>query len=104
MNGNLQPFKCEGPARPAVQRREHAMSNHYEVTSSIPMPLGKRKYPLPELNVGDSFAVEAPTQEALRNIVLTLRTRAYRVGVERGMKFTVRLVIGERAVRVWRIA
>lgn len=73
----------------------------------IPAPQAPRtkppKFPIAELGVGDSFAVEAEDGKTIR-VRTNLRMAMYRYmrGEGAKKKFTIR-VVDEKTVRIWRI-
>ena len=77
----------------------------YQIDRGIPMPPPCRgaaaKYPWREMEVGESFFVEASAKDA---VVIRSRVRSagYSQRLAHGTRFTVRTVEG--GVRVWRIA
>ena len=71
----------------------------YEITNSIPTPENhypKRKYPLNEMKVGDSFL--SSIKEANN-----ARTAAYLYGKRSQKKFSSKTVKEENGVRIWRV-
>lgn len=71
-----------------------------EIDKNMPLPptrgsAGGKKYPITELEIGDSFLVTDATQRKVWGSVGSVAKRT-------GAKFTVRNVEG--GVRVWRIA
>jgi len=69
---------------------------------NIPLPSAKAKYPLGEMEVGDSFAVPYDNAPQLRSAA----TSAPKMNPScQGMKFSTRTLKekGEKVLRVWRI-
>jgi len=81
----------------------------FEVENGIEIPAPKRgrgrppKYPWAEMEIGDSFFVEAQEGRSIENQQRSLSAsgRSYGVRKHVGMKFRTRTVEG--GVRVWRI-
>lgn len=68
----------------------------YQIDSAVPMPDGKEKLPLGQLEIGESFVI--PIER--RNSVASVATI---YGKKTGKKFTTRKQ-DEKTVRVWRAA
>jgi hypothetical protein len=81
----------------------------FDIRDDRPMPskmsLGSLDYPFDDLEVGESFLVDARTDEASngrRTIENRLRSAAFRYGKKLNKKFTCRFVNNDREIGVWR--
>jgi hypothetical protein len=70
------------------------------IEKNVPVPTEKawRKYPLGEMEIGDSFVVPAENRSHAARIANSVRTSAY----ARGMKVTC--LTSDKEVRVWLLA
>ena len=67
----------------------------FKIDKDVPLPDDRPKYPLGEMEIGDSFLVEnEPDPRKLRGAV-------YQYGRRNGREYAVNKV-GEEAYRVWR--
>ncbi len=73
----------------------------YEIQRDVPV-LSRRKYPVDNLNVGDSFYVPFSDLPQHKNGSRSIRSAAHRYSKETGRKFRVSIV--ENGVRVWRVS
>ena len=71
------------------------MVNQVELTTDIPIPRPRNKYPYESMEVGDSFLVTGVQMQLICNYNYRAKKRLNRV-------FTARLQ--EDGVRVWRVA
>lgn len=69
----------------------------YKIEDGVPLP--RSKYPLSELEVGQSFLVESLTKTQMRSVRSSVYAIAHAI---QGRKFVTRRV-GDTALRVWRI-
>ena len=83
--------------------------NNFDIRDDRPMPskmsLGALNYPFDDLDVGQSFVVDAGTDEnddGRRTIENRLRSAAFRYGKKLNKKFTCRFVSDDRKIGVWR--
>lgn len=79
-----------------------------KIDKGVPIPKGGRqRYPIPQLEVGESFFVEVvpPDDKNLRIKQAVLSTCTARVARKLGRKFTSRKVEekGKHGIRTWRI-
>lgn len=79
-------------------QRTGARDMNYEIEKTVPIP-SRRRYPIKNLNIGESFLV--PTQDVSTGTYSTLTTICGREKRKTGKRFTVRLV--EDGIRVWRV-
>jgi hypothetical protein len=70
----------------------------FKVEKNAPMAGPRRKYPFPDLKVGESFFV--PSSEA--RSMISIRAQASATGVRLGFKFSCRKT-ADGGLRVWRI-
>ena len=82
----------------------------FEIQSDLPMPkkmsLGALNYPFDELDVGQSFVVDASSDDTSfgrRTIENRLRSAAFRYGKKLNKKFSCRFLDDDRQIGVWRI-
>ena len=75
------------------------MKDTIKIDKGIPIPSRRNKYPLSQMEVGDSFLIKSGKLDAMktRNRVASSIT-SYR---RQGWNFTQRLV--ENGIRIWRI-
>ena len=66
-----------------------------EVDKLVPLPEGKKRYPYKEMDIGDSFFVDAGKLQVVCNA-------NYRASKRLGMQFIARKDSG--GVRVWRVS
>ena len=69
------------------------------------MSLGSLDYPFDDLDIGESFVVNAWTDEenaGRRTIENRLRSAAFRYGKKLNKKFTCRFMSEDRKIGVWR--
>ena len=81
----------------------------FDISDDRPMPskmsLGSLDYPFDDLDIGESFVVDAETDEdsnGRRTIENRLRSAAFRYGKKLNKKFTCRFVSNDRKIGVWR--
>ena len=81
----------------------------FDIRSDRPMPskmsLGSLDYPFDNLDVGQSFVVDAGTDEdndGRRTIENRLRSAAFRYGKKLNKKFSCRFMSDDRKIGVWR--
>ena len=81
----------------------------FDIRDDRPMPskmsLGSLDYPFDDLDVGESFVVDAETDGAddgRRTIENRLRSAAFRYGKKLNKKFTCRFMSNDRKIGVWR--
>ena len=81
----------------------------FDIRSDRPMPskmsLGSLDYPFDNLDVGQSFVVDAGTDEdndGRRTIENRLRSAAFRYGKKLNKKFSCRFMSNDRKIGVWR--
>ena len=81
----------------------------FDIRDDRPMPskmsLGYLDYPFDDLGIGESFVVDAETDEeddGRRTIENRLRSAAFRYGKKLNKKFTCRFVSDNRKIGVWR--
>ena len=81
----------------------------FDIRDDRPMPskmsLGALDYPFDDLDIGESFVVDAETDEegnGRRTIENRLRSAAFRYGKKLNKKFTCRFVSDDRKIGVWR--
>ncbi len=70
----------------------------FTIEKNHPIPKGRAKYPLDQLEVGDSFFIPEVDKERHKNIRIYVSGWARRS--KTGMKFTTRAV--DDGIRVWR--
>lgn len=81
----------------------------FDIRDDRPMPskmsLGSLDYPFDDLDIGQSFVVDAETDEdsnGRRTIENRLRSAAFRYGKKLNKKFTCRFMSNDRKIGVWR--
>ncbi len=81
----------------------------FDIRDDRPMPskmsLGALDYPFDNLDIGESFVVDAETDEdddGRRTIENRLRSAAFRYGKKLNKKFTCRFMSNDRKIGVWR--
>tara|TARA_R110000744_G_scaffold172211_1_gene290744 strand:- start:81 stop:353 length:273 start_codon:yes stop_codon:yes gene_type:complete len=81
----------------------------FDIRDDRPMPskmsLGSLDYPFDDLEIGQSFLVDAETDDdsnGRRTIENRLRSAAFRYGKKLNKKFTCRFVSNDRKIGVWR--
>ena len=81
----------------------------FDIRDDRPMPskmsLGSLDYPFDDLDIGESFVVNAWTDEenaGRRTIENRLRSAAFRYGKKLNKKFTCRFMSEDRKIGVWR--
>lgn len=81
----------------------------FDISDDRPMPskmsLGSLDYPFDDLEIGQSFLVDAETDDdsnGRRTIENRLRSAAFRYGKKLNKKFTCRFVSNDRKIGVWR--
>ena len=81
----------------------------FNIRDDRPMPskmsLGSLDYPFDDLEIGESFLVDAGTDEdsnGRRTIENRLRSAAFRYGKKLNKKFTCRFMSDDRKIGVWR--
>jgi len=87
---------------------EGGLSN-FDIRNDRPMPskmsLGSLDYPFDDLEVGESFVVDAEADgdsDGRRTVENRLRSAAFRYGKKLNKKFTCRFVSDDRKIGVWR--
>tara|TARA_R100000687_G_scaffold50793_1_gene40415 strand:- start:143 stop:415 length:273 start_codon:yes stop_codon:yes gene_type:complete len=87
---------------------EDAVSD-FDIRDDRPMPskmsLGALDYPFDDLDVGQSFVVDAGSDEdddGRRTIENRLRSAAFRYGKKLNKKFSCRFMSDDRKIGVWR--
>ncbi len=83
--------------------------NDFDIRGDRAMPnkmsLGALNYPFDDLDVGQSFVVDAGTDEnndGRRTIENRLRSAAFRYGKKLNKKFSCRFMSNDRKIGVWR--
>ena len=82
----------------------------FKIDSGIPMPnakasaKGSSKYPLQQMQVGDSFSLPLSKHKNLASLVGSVRAIISRGEETRRMKFAFRAADDKSSVRVWRVA
>ena len=81
----------------------------FDISDDRPMPskmsLGSLDYPFDDLEIGQSFLVDAETDDdsnGRRTIENRLRSAAFRYGKKLNKKFTCRFMSEDRKIGVWR--
>ena len=81
----------------------------FDIRDDRPMPskmsLGSLDYPFDDLEIGESFLVDAGTDEdsnGRRTIENRLRSAAFRYGKKLNKKFSCRFMSDDRKIGVWR--
>lgn len=74
------------------------------IESNVPVPAAKKsgKYPLAELQPGESFLVTCPAKD-YKKVKANVRGAARRVEKKTGAKFQVEIMVEEKGVRCWRV-
>jgi len=63
----------------------------------------QRKYPWPDMKVGDSVLIQAEKGEDPYKLKRNARASFYYHGKKTGKKFMIRIVQANNGVRIWRI-
>ena len=81
----------------------------FQIEKNVPMPHhsgrgGRTKYPFPDMEVGDSFAMKYKTKMD-RHTLLQYASKAPTLKGCEGMKFSARTLVekGKTVVRIWRV-
>mgnify|MGYP001561716884 CR=1 FL=1 len=85
-----------------AKRKKAEGVGEYEITDDVPVPILSARYPIKDLEPGQSFSVPSEEGGRIRGAISGYRKKMKEAGEE--MKFSVRTDPNdEERVRVWRI-